>query len=104
MNLLEYLEKIEENQDFINIVDMKEIKLSEVDKVEEKEFSTDEGKSYKRVILHLKDGKQVISPISVMKQLKVLIENTKGLQAFKVVKSGSGLQTTYSIIPTEVVK
>ena len=99
MDLKSFLEKLEQSQEYIQISEAGYIKLSEIAEVEEKIFSTDEGKEYKRIILKMKDNRHIISPISAMKQLKAIIDDNPNITAFKVVKTGSGLSTAYSVIP-----
>jgi hypothetical protein len=45
------------------------------------------------------DGEKYRVPNSVLKQLKVLLEDNPDLKKFKVKKSGVGLNTDYTVIP-----
>ena len=45
------------------------------------------------------DGKQYRVPVSVIAQLKVILEDSPKLQKFRVKKTGEGMQTRYTVIP-----
>jgi len=45
------------------------------------------------------DGERYRVPASVLKQLKVLLEDSPTLKKFKVKKTGAGLSTDYTVIP-----
>ncbi|KKL70192.1 hypothetical protein LCGC14_2107400 [marine sediment metagenome] len=47
----------------------------------------------------VKDGDEYRVPASVVTQLKGIIEAKPDLATFKVVKSGTGLGTSYQVIP-----
>lgn len=45
------------------------------------------------------EGETYRVPNSVLKQLRVHLEETQDLKLFKVVKKGTGLDTEYTVIP-----
>lgn len=45
------------------------------------------------------EGEQYRVPASVLKALKVHLEETPSLKYFKVKKSGEGMKTAYTVIP-----
>ncbi len=45
------------------------------------------------------DGEDYRVPISVLKSLKVILEDNPNLKFFKVVKDGEGMKTNYTVIP-----
>lgn len=45
------------------------------------------------------DGEEYRVPLSVLKSLKVILEDDPGLQKFKVMKIGTGFKTEYTVIP-----
>ena len=78
-----------------NISELKEVNRS-ID-LKEGQFSKDDGEivKYKFIVV---DGEEYRVPASVLKQLKGLIEENKGLTRFKVKKTGEGLKTEYQVI------
>ena len=69
--------------------DLEVVENSGVD-AEGKEFS------YKVVIV---EGEEYRVPNSVLKQLKVILEENLNLKFFKVKKTGTGMATEYQVIP-----
>ena len=47
------------------------------------------------------DGKEYRIPDSVLKSLKVILKEKPDLKTFKVVKTGEGLNTNYTVVPIE---
>lgn len=47
------------------------------------------------------DGEKYRIPVSVLKYLKSILEVKPELKTFQVKKSGTGLQTEYTVIPLE---
>lgn len=106
-SLMEEAEKYEPAEDFQrwkNIAD-----LDEVDVTEDLGFVTEEhekkdsegnstGKKFK-VRLITVDGEKYRVPITVMNQLKAHKEENQDLKKIKVKKSGTGLNTEYTVIP-----
>lgn len=54
--------------------------------------------TYKVTII---DGEEYRVPISVLKSLKSILDNKPDLKQFKVVVTGEGLNTSYTVIPVE---
>jgi len=72
-----------------------EIEDDEFDAVDEKTGDTKVIKQKVAVV----DGERYRVPASVLKQLKVLLEDNPNLQKFKVKRTGQGLSTDYTVIP-----
>jgi len=47
------------------------------------------------------DDEEYRVPTSVLKSLKVILEDKPDLKFFKVKKTGEGLKTEYTVIPSE---
>ena len=79
-----------------NIADLP--KVSTELEVEERSGTNDEGKdfSYKVVIV---DGVEYRVPVSVLKSLKTILEDNPDIKSFKVRKTGTGMGTSYTVIP-----
>lgn len=45
------------------------------------------------------DGERFKMPVSVLSNLKVILEENPDLKAFKVKKSGEGMDSRYTVIP-----
>lgn len=66
--------------------------------VESKEIKTKEGETI--VIQYVTvDGEQYRVPQSVLKSLKLMLEDNPNMKDFKVKKTGQGLDTEYTVIP-----
>lgn len=57
-----------------------------------------EGKEIKQKVIVV-DGEKYRVPVSVLKSLKVILEESPGLKNFKVKKTGEGMKTDYTVIP-----
>lgn len=57
-----------------------------------------EGKEFSYKVL-IRDGKEYRIPWNVLSDIKELRKSKPNLQAFQVIKSGSGLETRYRTIP-----
>jgi len=68
--------------------------------VEEKTFTDKDGKEFTINVVEI-SGEEYRVPTSVIKQLKVLLVEKPAMTEFKVIKSGEGLNTTYTVIPLE---
>lgn len=65
-----------------------------------KDFKDSEGKPFSiRVIVV--DGEDYRVPVSVLRDLKSILEEKPDLKFFKVKKAGSGMSTSYTVIPLE---
>ena len=65
--------------------------------VQERVGTNEEGKdfSYKVIVI---DNQEYRVPVSVLKQLKVILEENPNLKEFKVKKTGQGMSTDYTVI------
>lgn len=66
--------------------------------VESKEIKTKEGETIEIQYVTV-DGEQYRVPQSVLKSLKLMLEDNPNLKEFKVKKTGQGLDTEYTVIP-----
>ena len=85
-----------------NIADLEEVDVDlelydDTFTIEEDDGSTKE-KPYKYIV---KDDARYREPKSVLKQLKVHLEDNPELKTFKVKKSGKGMNTDYTVIPLQ---
>jgi len=80
--------------------------ISDLDKVptdieiEEREFTKEDGTTFKIKVIVVDDEEYRV-PTSVLKSLKVILEDKPDLKFFKVKKTGEGLKTEYTVIPSE---
>jgi len=81
-----------------NITELKKVSI-DVD-IEEKEFTDKEGKQYTALIITV-DEEEYRVPKSVLAQLKAFLEDDPEMEFFKVKSSGSGLNTTYTVMPAK---
>lgn len=72
-------------------------------KIEERTFTVDKDGETKEVTIKviIVDGEEYRVPSSVLKQLKEHIVENPNIKYFKVSKTGSGLSTTYTVIPKD---
>jgi hypothetical protein len=63
-------------------------------------FKNKDGENFNVKIITI-DGEDYRVPLSVLKSLKAILEEKPDLEAFKVVRSGSGMNTEYTVIPIE---
>ena len=85
-----------------NISELKEIptdlQILDDEFVIEKDKETGEKKVVKQKVVILNDEKYRV-PMSVIGDLKAILEKNPGMKKFSVSKKGSGLQTRYTVIP-----
>ena len=70
--------------------------------VEDDEFETEDEKGNLKVVkqkVAIINKERYRVPNSVLKQLKVLLEDNSNMKKFKVKKTGQGLNTDYTVIP-----
>ena len=70
--------------------------------VEDDEFEVEDDKGNPKVVkqkIAIINKERYRVPNSVLKQLKVLLEDNPKLTKFKVKKTGTGLNTDYTVIP-----
>jgi hypothetical protein len=78
-----------------NIADLERIPISA--EVEEREFTKEDGTTFKLKVI-VSDGDDYRVPVSVLKQLKVILEEKPEVKSFKVKKTGEGFKTEYTVI------
>ena len=66
--------------------------------VEEKEYMREDKTTFTVKVIVL-NGEDYRVPTSVLKNLKAMVEQKPDLKEFKVVKTGEGLKTEYTVIP-----
>ena len=84
-----------------NIADLEIVSVDlevEDDEFEAIDDKTGDSKVVKQKVAII-DGERYRVPASVLKQLKVLLEDSPNLQKFKVKRTGQGLATDYTVIP-----
>ena len=84
-----------------NIADLPEVSVDmdlEDDSFKFTDKITGKEKTVTQKVITVKDEKYRV-PNSVLKQLKVLLEDNSDIKAVKVKKTGEGLKTTYTVIP-----
>ena len=69
--------------------------------IEEKDFTDSNGKEFSSFIATI-DGDEYRVPNSVMAQLQELIGEMPKLEKFKVLRKGTGMNTTYTVVPLGV--
>jgi|TARA_R110002051_G_scaffold96271_1_gene166285 dynactin complex subunit len=76
-----------------------ELEVVPVDsEVLEREFKDKDGNGFKISVIVV-DGEDYRVPVSVLKSLKAILEEKPEVKAIKVLKSGEGLKTEYTVIP-----
>lgn len=100
MAKLKEVAKAYESSQTQNIADL-EVVPTDIE-VEDDEYEITDNEGNTKTVhqkIFVKDGEKYRVPNSVLKQLKVLLEDSPNLQKFKVKKTGSGLNTDYTVIP-----
>ena len=97
--LKEVAEAYESNQ----TKNIAELEVISVDlEVEDDEFEVEDEKGQSKIVkqkVAIINKERYRVPNSVLKQLKVLLEDNPNLTKFKVKKTGIGLNTDYTVIP-----
>lgn len=57
-----------------------------------------EGKEVKQKVVQI-GGERYRMPVSVLRDLKVILEDNPNLKSFKVKKTGQAMETRYTVIP-----
>jgi len=78
-----------------NITELEKIDVNLV--VEEREFERKDETKFKVDVIVV-DGEDYRMPVSVLKNLKAILEAKPELKFFKVSKSGEGFKTQYTVI------
>jgi len=85
-----------------NIADLDEVKVDMDVKEDSFETEDDNGNTKEVKYKYIEvDGEHYRVPNSVLKQLKIHLEDNPKLEKFKVSKSGKGLNTDYTVIPIQ---
>ncbi len=79
-----------------NIADLERVPVNL--QVEEREFTKEDGTAFKVKVVVLNEEDYRV-PTSVLKNLKAMVKEKPELKEFKVVKTGEGLKTEYTVIP-----
>jgi len=85
-----------EPQQTKNITELEVVPIDS--EVLEREFNDKDGNAFKISVIVV-DGEDYRVPISVLKSLKAILEEKPEVKAIKVLKSGEGLKTVYTVIP-----
>jgi hypothetical protein len=98
MTTLRQAAKKYEPKTTLNVSDLKEV--STENDIMTKSFTKNDGEmvSYQAIEV---DGQEYRMPISVIKQLKEMIDEKPNMTKFKVKKSGTGMSTKYTVIPLD---
>jgi len=81
-----------------NIADLPDVSTSLV--VEDRVGQDKDGKEFKYKVVVV-DGEDYRVPGKVLGDLKAILEKKPSLAKFAVTKKGTGLQTTYTVIPMD---
>lgn len=78
-----------------NITDLEVVSIHQEIKTEVRKNMNDEEYKISFIVVN---GEEYRVPLSVLDQLKKLIENKPNIEAFKVIKEGEGKNTKYQVI------
>ena len=84
-----------------NIADLNEVSTEaeiEDDEFEYTDKVTKQVKTVKQKVITVNNEKYRV-PVSVIQQLKIILEDNPNLKKFKVKKSGTTMETRYQVIP-----
>lgn len=87
-----------ESRSIGNIADLP--KVSTDLQVEDREGTNDEGKTFQYKVITVNNQEYRV-PASVLKSLKTILEDNPNLAFFKVRKTGTGMNTEYTVIPLQ---
>ncbi|MCK5176112.1 MAG: hypothetical protein KAQ92_00160 [Candidatus Aenigmarchaeota archaeon] len=79
-----------------NIIEIDQVSVNAV--IEDDNFTNKDGEEVKQKVIVV-DGEKYRVPVSVINNLKVILEDNKNLKEFKVRKVGEGMDTRYTVIP-----
>jgi len=79
-----------------NIADLESVPVEL--EVTEETFADEDGKDFTIKVVEI-DNEKYRVPVSVLKQLKVVMEDNPDLKKFKVKRTGTGMNTEYIVIP-----
>ena len=95
MNIKEFSEAYEP-QKMKNISDLDSVKVDVGIKTQIRKNRENEDYTVNFIVI---EGEEHRVPISVIEQLKILLEEKPDLKTFKVLKTGKDLATKYQVIP-----
>lgn len=101
MSKLKDFAKSYESSTTKNIADLPEVSIDvEItdDQFETIDKKTNLPKTVKQKVITI-DNVAYRVPVSVVEQLKIVLEDNPNLKKFKVKKSGTGMETKYQVIP-----
>ena len=78
-----------------NITELEKVSVDLV--VEEREYTKEDGTTFKLDVIVV-DGEDYRMPISVLKNIKAILEVKPELKNFKVTKTGESFKTVYTVI------
>jgi hypothetical protein len=93
-------EKAPPREKLKHITELDKIKVADIENVDVQTYEFTDGektRQVRRFILTIK-GERILCPSIVMTQLNVLLKKFK-VTSFVVLKSGTGINTTYNVIP-----
>lgn len=94
-NLKENAQQYEETKT-LNIADLDLVSVD--NDLKEETFTDKEGKPFTISYIEV-EGQKYRVPKSVIRDLKAILEKMPNLESFSVTKSGTGLDTNYTVIP-----
>jgi len=81
-----------------HVCDINKIVVADIEKIDKQAYNFEE-RTVVRFLLTIKGlTKKVLCPVSVMIQLKE-IQKTAQVTAFRVLKTGEGIKTRYTLVP-----
>jgi len=107
--LIKKAEELESRKQFKKIWEVEEINLNDVKEITEetRTFERD-GEQVEVTIPYfiMKNGEKLEARNSIVKELGLLLKSGINVISFKVIKAGTGINTTYKVIPikTEVIE
>ena len=79
-----------------NIVELNKVSVDVV--IEDDNFTNKDGEEVKQKVIIVGDEKYRV-PVSVLNNLKVILQDNPNLKEFRVRKTGEGMDTRYTVIP-----
>lgn len=81
-----------------NIADLDKVSINE--EIVEREYTDSNQKPFKINVIVINDEDYRV-PVSIVKALKDILQEKPDITSFKVVKSGTGLSTSYTLVPLD---
>ncbi len=89
-----------ESEQTKNIADLDKVSVDLNIEPELRKGTNNDGKEFKYKVT-IVDGEEYRVPNSVLKNLKVILKAKPDLKTFKVVKTGEGMNTSYTVVPID---